>query len=76
MTPRQRNLIPVAEIAAKNGCSLSEILSKTRLIKIVRVRDEAIYEIWKRKDMSLAQIGRIFNRHHSSIYTSLGRHMD
>lgn len=75
MTPRRRILISVEEIATKNGYTLADILKRSRLDKIVRVRDEMIYEIWKRNNMSLNQVGRIFNRNHPSIYASLGRHM-
>jgi len=66
----------VEHIASKHGYTLSDILKPTRLDKVVRVRDEVIYELWKRNNLSLNQIGQIFNKHHSSIYTSIGRHMN
>lgn len=76
MTPRRKILMSVEHIAANHGYTLSDILTPTRLERIVRVRDEVIYDIWQRNSLSLNQIGRIFNRHHSSIYTSIGRHMN
>lgn len=66
----------VEHIASNHGYTLSDILNPTRLDRIVRVRDEMIYDIWQRNILSLNQIGRIFNRHYSSIYMSIGRHMN
>lgn len=75
MTPRERIHREIAEIAVKNGCTLEDIMRHVRIIRIVKVRDEAIYTIWMKYGFPLSRIGNIFNRCHSTIITSLGRHM-
>lgn len=55
-------------IAIENGVSFGEVLGPSRNRSIVAVRHAAIRAVVNaRPDMSLPQIGRVFNRDHTSI---------
>jgi chromosomal replication initiation ATPase DnaA len=70
MTPRERNLADIGEIAYKYGFTVEDMLGPRRFKKMVAVRRECIGML-RAKGYSTTEIGRIMNRDHSSIVTSL-----
>lgn len=65
----------IKTVAVKHGVSVEQILGHSRAWPIVQVRREAIQTVERmRPDMTATQIGRAFNRDHSTIlYTLKGR---
>jgi chromosomal replication initiation ATPase DnaA len=70
MTPREKNLAAIGEIAYKYGYTVEDMLGPRRFKKMVAVRRECIVML-RAKGYSTTEIGRIMNRDHSSIVTSL-----
>ncbi|WP_425348073.1 helix-turn-helix domain-containing protein [Tianweitania sediminis] len=62
----------IAEVAELYGCTFSEVVSDKRQRNIVDARHAAIRAVrTANPHMSLPEIGRIFNRDHSTIFHSL-----
>ena len=62
------------EIAKKRGVSLELILSKRQLPDIADARHEAMYEVARRcQRLSYPQIGRLFEKDHSTVYLAVKR---
>lgn len=70
MTPRERNLAEIGEIARKNNFTVEDILGKRRYKRIVEVRRECVAML-RAKNYSTTEIGRIMCRDHSTIVHSL-----
>lgn len=70
MTPREKNLAEIGEIAYKYGFTVEDMLGTRRFKKMVAVRRECIGML-RAKGYSTTEIGRIMNRDHSTIVTSL-----
>lgn len=65
----------IRTFAIKNNVSVFELHGKSRMREIVLLRHELWYEIHiKRPDKSYAEIGRLFNRDHTSILAGIGNH--
>ena len=64
-----RNL--VRDICTLHGVTLNDIVGPFREARIVRARNEAIYQIRHTFTLSLPQIGRIFHRDHTTIMHSI-----
>lgn len=65
----------IIETANTHGVSPRELVFESRKQRIVKARDEAIYEVKRAKPMrSLPRIGQWFDRDHTSIMASLARH--
>lgn len=67
MTPAERTQRMLKGIAKKGGVTLPQLLGDCRDKKIVAVRHEAMHFLWKQKGWTLAQIGRAFNRDHTTV---------
>lgn len=63
----------LSEVAAKHQMLVSEITGHGRHKYMLKARDEAIYRVRKELKLGYSQIGRLFNRDHSTIITSLER---
>lgn len=72
MTPREKNLAEVAEIAKGHGYTLDEILGPRRTKHLVSVRLWCILML-RHKGLSTPQIGRIMNRDHTTICHALNK---
>lgn len=70
LTPREKNLAEIGEIAYKYGFTVEDMLGTRRFKKMVAVRRECIAML-RAKGYSTTEIGRIMNRDHSTIVTSL-----
>lgn len=65
----------IAEVAAETGVSAHEIVGQRRGKRVVVPRQKAIWLAYKqRPDLSLAQLGRAFNRDHTTILHSVKQH--
>lgn len=58
-------------VCRKHDIHPKDVLSPSRAIPVVACRYEAIGEIYRRTNMSLCQIGRVFSRHHTTIMAAL-----
>ena len=70
MTPKEKNLAEIGEIAYKYGYTAEDILGKSRYKRLVMVRRECVGML-RAKGYSTTEIGRIMNRDHSTIVVSL-----
>lgn len=73
LTPRQRNLNDIAEIAEAHRLTLEDILGKSRHKYLVSVRRKCVVML-REKGYSTTEIGRIMQRDHSTIVHALQRH--
>jgi chromosomal replication initiator protein len=70
MTPRERNLAEIDAIAQEHKFTLEDILGKRKFKPLVTVRRKCVVML-REKGYSTTEIGRIMNRDHSTIVTSL-----
>jgi chromosomal replication initiation ATPase DnaA len=70
LTPKEKNLADISEIAYKYGYTAEDILGKSRYKRLVMVRRQCVGML-RAKGYSTTEIGRIMNRDHSTIVTSL-----
>lgn len=62
------------EVCEKHQVSLKEVLSPMRSRYVIPARHEAMYRIREEKCLSWAQIGRIFDRDHTSVLHGWRKH--
>lgn len=70
LTPKEKNLADIGEIAYKYGYTAEDVLGKSRYKRLVMVRRECVGML-RAKGYSTTEIGRIMNRDHSTIVVSL-----
>jgi len=70
VTPREKHLQAIAEIADKHGYNVEDILGPCRHKHLVIVRRECVAML-RAKGYSTTEIGRIMKRDHSTIVHSL-----
>jgi chromosomal replication initiation ATPase DnaA len=70
MTPRERNLAEIEAIAKEHRFTLQDIIGKRKFQPLVKVRRKCVVML-RAKGYSTTEIGRIMNRDHSTIVTSL-----
>lgn len=73
-TPQYDSARIIKEVSLKHGVPVSVILSDIRSVDVVKARFEAIYRIRDERKLSWAQIGRQFNRDHTSILYGYRQH--
>lgn len=64
----------IKQVSLKHRVTVAEMLSDMRSEWIVKARFEAIYRIREERHLSWAQIGRQFNRDHTSILHGYRQH--
>jgi len=74
MTPRDKILNELAIISYNHELTLREVLSASRFADVVECRNECMWHVRNKHGYSLPKIGRIFNRHHSSVYHGIAAH--
>jgi len=57
----------IIRVAEYFGVSVQEILSRRRNRRIANARKVAMYLLWRETDLTIAEIGKMVNRHHSSV---------
>lgn len=70
MTPRERNLAEIDAIAELYGYTVEDILGKSKVGPLIKVRRMCVLRM-RNKGYSTLAIGRIMNRDHSTIVHSL-----
>jgi len=70
ITPRQKNLNDVADIAEEHGYTIYDILGPSRVMALVNVRRKCMVML-REKGYSTTEIGRIMNRDHTTVVHSL-----
>ena len=74
-SPRAIHLAVAADVAQKYGVSLQEVMSTSRLKKLVTARHAAWAEVARRFPwISSPQLARMFKRDHSTILYALHKH--
>jgi len=73
-TPQLGSARIIKEVSLKHHVSVGEILSDMRSTWIVAARFEAMYRIREERRLSWAQIGRQFNRDHTSVLHAYRTH--
>lgn len=74
LPPRRKATQIIRDICESRNISLSEFLGDSRLIKIVRARQEACFLIAQETDMSLPAIGRFIKKDHSTVMHAINRY--
>ena len=74
MTPRQKNLNDIEEIANEYDYTTQDILGKCKTRHLVMVRRKCVVML-REKGYSTTEIGRIMQRDHSTIVHALQRHL-
>jgi chromosomal replication initiation ATPase DnaA len=75
-TPRDRRRQIEMDVAQKHGVAASEFASTTRQAKVVAARSELFYRLNKELAFSLARIGRLYGRDHTTVLHSVRRFVD
>jgi hypothetical protein len=68
---RAREIIRIC--ADKNGLTIDTILSPQRTQKVAEARQQAMWMVARETSMSLAEIGRIFDRDHTTVIYAIQR---
>lgn len=64
----------VKAYARRNGFSVEEIMSKSRLFRIAHARQGAMYELYMTGDYSYPSIATYFDCDHTSVYHAVRSH--
>lgn len=73
-TPRDFTWALIEEVAKRHGLTAFDVVSRCREHRVVAARYEAIRIVHAaRPTMSSPQLGRLFNRDHSTVLYALGR---
>ena len=74
-SPRDSLLAVIDAIAVKHGMTAADIRGPDRRHKFVIARHEAMAAVKQAKpDMSYPQMGRLFNRDHSTVLYAVKKH--
>lgn len=73
MTPRDQSMAIVRRVAREYLLPVDEVLGPSRTKRAVASRKEAMQRLVDERDMSSSQIGRLFNRDHTTVLHALGR---
>jgi len=73
MTPREKNLSDIHDIARAHKLTVDDILGTSKIKMIVMVRRKCVVML-REKGYSTTEIGRIMKRDHSTIVHALQRH--
>lgn len=76
VTPSRSTDDIITEVCEKHRVARKDMLSAIRSQFIMPARFEAIYRIREEKSLSWAQIGRIFNRDHTTCLAAWRRHKE
>lgn len=66
----------LSEVATKHGLTVKEIISASRMMKLVIARHEAYFRCAEETDFSLPALGRIFHRDHTTVGFGIMRHAE
>jgi DNA-binding XRE family transcriptional regulator len=72
MTPREKNLADINEIAQEYGYTVEDVLGYSKPKELVKIRRLCVVML-REKGYSTLAIGRIMHRDHSSICNSLNK---
>ena len=79
MTPREKLLKDLRDLAVLYGTTWETVLSKNATRKVQRAREEIIFYVYEnfydRTKWSYVKIGKVFNRHHTAIRRSVAKAM-
>lgn len=64
----------VIEVATKHGFTVNEMVSHRRARPLVIARHEAMWRCFKETPCSLPQIGRLFDRDHTTVLHAIRKH--
>ena len=71
MTPREKRMLVVARVADVYGVTLTEVMGRSRRRPIVSARHAAMRAVSAEFGDSSAEIGRLFNRDHTTVLHAL-----
>jgi len=74
MTPRDKVMADIKEVAKWHGVSVRLILSPDRHRCVVAARNAAYWLLWFKYGYSLPKIGRFFGRNHTTVLFGIGAH--
>ncbi len=72
MTPREKNLQDIENLAEGYGYTVGDILGPSRRRHLVSVRNRCVFML-RNKNYSTSEIGRIMRRDHSTIVHALNK---
>jgi len=74
MTPRERVMSDIKEVARWHGIPVYRLMSADRHREVVAARNAAYWLVWFKYGYSLPKIGRLFGRNHSTVLFGIGAH--
>lgn len=74
MTPHERRMAHVRDVCEQHGVSVKEVLGKSKLPKIVEVRQILFWD-FREDGMSFPEIGRFFGRDHTTVISGMKQAM-
>jgi chromosomal replication initiation ATPase DnaA len=72
--PRETMRDIIERVAEEYGFDYEDMIGRDRSMRIAHVRQDAMHECWRTRRWSLPQIGRAFNRHHTTVLWALKAH--
>ena len=66
----------VKKMAEKHNMSVETLMSATRIMSIVRARQEAMYHIKMETGCSFLELARFFRKDHTTIMHGIERHLE
>lgn len=73
-TPRARRLAIIADVARKRHLTADDLYGDSRSRPIAHARQEAFWALHRGLRLSLPTIGRMFNRHHTTVLAGVRAH--
>jgi chromosomal replication initiation ATPase DnaA len=64
----------IERVAEEYGFDYEDMIGRDRSMRIAHVRQDAMHECWRTRRWSLPQIGRAFNRDHTTVLWALKAH--
>jgi len=72
--PRGIAKLIIKTVADRHSVSVRSIVGRCRLKEISAIRQEAMWEVYIRTELSLPQIGALFDRDHTTVLHGVRRH--
>lgn len=74
MTPGSLTRAVIKEVADKHGFTPACLRNDCQIADLTIARQEAFHRLRYERNLSLSQIGRLFNRHHTTVLNGLKTH--
>ena len=74
LVPRETMRDIIERVAGEYGFDYQDMIGREVFSRVIRARQDAMHECWRTRRWSLPQIGRAFNRNHTTVLNGLRAH--